>query len=294
MRRNSFTAICQAMAQGGTRTPRIDLHMHSTASDGDFSPHEVLQRAEKQRLYAISLTDHDTVAGCRTILAYLQAKSSPVRFIPGVELTCQFQGMEYHLLGYQPDLEHQQLNKCLIELQHARRERAFTIAELLSEEAPTLLGAVQQLPAECSLGRRHLAKLLIQQGYSSSIHGAFEHFLKRPAISAIPKARLDLCEAIKLLADAGGISSLAHPPEDISLESLHYLRSVGLNALECEYPWPGKKRRQHCRELARAAGLAISGGSDCHGAAPVARSIGHCGINLVEFQQLFSTNLTIV
>ena len=123
---------------------------------------------------------------------------------------------------------------------------------------------VAAFPDATSLGRRHLARLLIDRGHARSLHGAFAGWLSRPELAGVPKRRLPAAEAIALVRGAGGVTSWAHPSADTDLRALEELREMGLSAVECAYPWPSRTQETRLRQLARVAGLAVTGGSDSH------------------------------
>lgn len=277
-----FTYLCRAAARPGC-AGRADLHIHSTSSDGQYTPAQIVELARRSGLSAIALTDHDTSAGVAA--ARQAAEGQPVQVIAGVEITAEFRGREIHLLGYFFDPQDAGLCAAFERLCRRRAERFQEMVDRLAgcgvrlEELPTNTVAA-------SLGRRHLAELLVQARRAGSVQEAFSRYLGDRGRAFVPKERLEVSEAIALLHAAGGVSAWAHPPAEGADESARALATLGLDALEVEYPGrrPGQTRRQ--RELACSLGLAVSGGSDCHGPEPAHRAIGCRSISVAELHEL--------
>jgi 3',5'-nucleoside bisphosphate phosphatase len=280
--RSPFTRLCQMTAQAAGSL-KADLHVHSTASDGQFSPQEVVARARLARLTAIAITDHDTLSGYEAV-----KDSVGIEIIAGVEITSEFEGRELHLLGYFVDPRHPGLSAALDVIRAQRRERFEAMAgrlhgcgASLDNEALRLL-----LDGDCTLGRRHLARLLVEGKQAGNYYEAFARYLNKPEIAELPKARLPVRRAIELVRAAGGAASWAHPPSDATMEQMRDLRSLGLSAVECEYPWSKASHGRKLRAMAEELGLGISGGSDCHGPQPSHRAIGAKGINRAELESI--------
>lgn len=277
--RQPFTLLCQQLA----RKPgvgRADLHLHTTCSDGSYTPAEVVELACRCGLSAIALTDHDTLAGVAT--ARQLAAGTP-EVISGVEITTEFRGRELHLLGYFVDLHDDALQDALAGIRRDRVERFHAMIERLRGLGVSV--DRQQIdPGRESLGRRYLAELLVQQGQAGSVREAFQRWLGDRGRAAVPKRRLPVAEAIRLVRQAGGVAAWAHPSYDGAGPALGELAALGLGAVEVEYPDLRLSLRQQLRDGARRLGLAITGGSDCHG--PGRRSVGACTISDEELERL--------
>src|SRR5262245_49918394 len=277
-----FTSLCQRFAR--LRDPRrADLHTHTTFSDGTLTPAALVDRAVNAGLRAVAVTDHDTVAGVGPAQS---AADGRLEVIPAVEVTSEFRGTELHLLGYFLRPNDERLAAALAELRSARRERLLEMARRLRPLGASTEDEVRAIPEEVSLGRRHLAGILIARGYSPSRHHAFARWLGNPALVDVPKRRLPVAEAIELVRGSGGVSSWAHPPAEADLEALSELRDLGLQAVECVYPWPTGARGRRLRAMAESLGLAITGGSDCHGAAPATRAVGARTVSPEELDRI--------
>jgi predicted metal-dependent phosphoesterase TrpH len=243
----------------------------------------LVERARKAGLTAVAVTDHDTTAGVGPARA---AAGAGLEVIAGVEITAEFRGAEVHLLGYFVRPDDPALSVALAEVRAARRERLVEMARRLAALGADVRRDVEALPAAVSVGRRHLARLLIARGFARSLHGAFTGWLARPELTGVPKRRVPAAEAIALVRGAGGATSWAHPPADADLRTLETLRDVGLAAVECAYPWPSRARETRLRQLARAAGLAVTGGSDSHDPHPPARAVGARTVTLEELARI--------
>ena len=282
MKGSPFTRLCGRLAV--LRDPgRADLHTHTTFSDGTHTPEGLVDRARRAGLRAVAVTDHDTTAGIEPARA---AAAGTIEVVPGVEITAEFRYHEVHLLGYFVRPDDPALSAALAALRASRRERLIEMAHRLRALGPSVEELVAAVPDTVSLGRRHLARMLIAAGHARSLHGAFAGWLARPELASVPKHRLPIADAIAQVRGAGGVASWAHPPQDIDLRVLEELRDLGLSAVECAYPWPSRAYETRLRQLARAAGLAVTGGSDSHDPGPPARAVGARTVTLDEVARI--------
>lgn len=253
----------------------IDLHIHSTASDGSLSPYEILGLARDKGVRAISLTDHDTIDGIHDILEHLHA--FPVDFITGVEISCAPpEGLavtgSIHLLGYGFSLYDRHLNQVLAEAKNARKQRNPKIIQQLRH-----LG-VEITMAELTghfrtrqIGRPHIAEMLVSKGVVSSFNEAFEKFLGNGCPAYVEKYKMPCETAIQTLLDAGGVPVLAHPgllPFNTTkgLEQLvDTLMEYGLQGIEVFYTDHDVRKTSYFKTLAQKRKLLVTGGSDFHG-----------------------------
>jgi len=284
-KRSPFTRLCGSLAALGP-PPRADLHTHSTASDGAFTPSQVVARARAARLCAVALTDHDTLAGVPE--ARDAARDSGVEVIPAVEISTAFAGREFHLLGYFVREDHDELSAALARLCAARRERYYSFVSALRARGLALPADRAEVleRGTHSAGRRHVAALLVACGHATTVHEAFRRFLGAASASATPKELVPVGEAIRLVRAAGGVASLAHPPDDLSDEHVGALAGMGLGALEAAYRWPKSSLASRWRATAARFGLAVSGGSDCHGPVPAAHGVGSHWVSAAELEAL--------
>ena len=268
-----------------SRPRRADLHVHTIASDGEYTAAQVGALARRAGLAALAITDHDILTPPEAVCA---EAGEGIEVIAGVEISASFGDREVHLLGYFVSLDHPDLNRGLARICNARRDRFREFVVQLAGSGINLPPDRVRLVAESSrsLGRRHLAKLLTQCGYARSRAEAFHRFLQPLARAMPPRCLLPIEEAIHLVRTAGGMASLAHPSPDLSAADFGALAAMGLAALETEYPWRRSSRGALLRDAARGLNLAITGGSDCHGPHPSHRRIGSHGIALDELSAL--------
>jgi predicted metal-dependent phosphoesterase TrpH len=280
-RRSPFTALCQSAARP-VHSDRADLHVHSTASDGLYTPAEVVDLARRCGLAALALTDHDTLAGFAAARA--AAANSSLEVIPAVEITGSYADREVHLLAYFVDPGNAPLLAALDRLRQGRVERFRAMFDsLVAAGVPLRREDIPTAPLE-TLGRPHLARLIVQAGRASTTQDAIQRYLLDGSPHAVPKRRLPMAEAASLVRGAGGVLSLAHPSHHTTRATLAEMQRLGLGAVETEYPdFKGSRVRQ-LREWARELGLAITGGSDCHG--PGKRAIGAPSVTRAELETL--------
>lgn len=252
---------------------RIDLHIHSSASDGILSPLEIVERALSLKLGAIAITDHDTVSGLRQIEAGLPFNN--LAFLNGVEIStsapenCRHKG-SLHILGYGFDVGDPELNRHLTVLQDVRKNRnPQIIAKLNQLGFPIKLEDIE-VPADGQVGRPHIARYMIRQGYVASIDEAFDLYLGTVKAAYVDKYRIECELAFKLITDAGGLPVLAHPglidlPEDELEAAMDTMVEMGLKGIEAIYPAHDKAQNNLFFRLARKHKLVVTGGTDFHG-----------------------------
>jgi predicted metal-dependent phosphoesterase TrpH len=259
----------------------VDLHTHSTISDGSFSPEEVVKKALKAGLSAMALTDHDNIGGVETALE--TGKEIGILVVPGVEISAQFERGTLHILGYFFDPSNPSLQKKLNSLQQARAERNPKIAKKLQglgidityEEVAAIAGSTQ-------VGRPHFARILMNKGIVQDFNEAFDRFLGKDKAAYVDKFRYTPQEAFEMIREAGGVAVVAHPytlnlTDDELYATLKEWLSLGLLGLEIFYPDHPKERIQRYAKLADTLGLLKTGGSDFHGNNKEGSTLGDCG-----------------
>jgi len=253
----------------------IDLHIHSTASDGTLSPAEILKLAQKLKLRAIAITDHDTIAGSKEALNI--GLPPDVKYLTGVEISASsppsisYSG-SFHILGYSISLDDPQLNKTLSVLQQARKNRNPQIVKRLNSMGFEFsLKDVAKEVGDGQLGRPHLARYLVKKGFVKSIDEAFKKYLAQGKPAYVDKYRVECREAIEIILNAGGIPVLAHPvllgiKNNEALENLVVLlKDMGLKGIEVYYPEHSADETALYKELANRYDLLKTGGTDFHG-----------------------------
>jgi predicted metal-dependent phosphoesterase TrpH len=241
-----------------------DLHLHTHFSDGTYSPEELAGHAARCGFRAVALTDHDTMDGCARMGAACAALG--VEFLPASELTAQHEGIEIHVLGYGMDPAHPPLQEALTRFQAVRVERVHDMVGRLNQlDVPIRAEAVFAL-ANCQApGRPHVARTLVQGGWCSSVDEAFERFLRRGRPAWVPKFKVSAIDAIRLIHEAGGLASLAHPGLNHADHIIPDLVAAGLDGIECFHTKHSTALTQRYLGLADTHGLLVTGGSDCHG-----------------------------
>lgn len=285
-RGSPFTALCQAAARL-TQPITVDLHLHTTASDGDATPGQLVAAALRRKLHVIAVTDHDTLAGVAPAQeAARQFPPGRLRIINGVEISTRFDDQELHLLGLFINPAERSLAALLAGIRSSRADRFHDYLRQIPELGPaTELGLARVMATSTSsLGRRHIAKLLVQAGVAATIPEAFRRYIIPVTARVIPKRMPSIEEAIACVHDADGIAVLAHPPEAWTRNEFSRLREFGLDGIEAIFPAASPLRSQMLRCLAQELGCAITGGSDSHD--PVSRSPGSFGLTWADFQCL--------
>ena len=254
---------------------RIDLHIHSTASDGTLTPQEILTQAQNLQLGAIAITDHDTLDGSKNALSIGIPPS--VKFLTGVEISSEpppsfSSAGSFHILGYAVDVDHPHLNHTLSMLRDSRNRRNPQILKLLSRLGIEIaLDEVRDLAGNSQLGRPHIAQLMVEKGYVSSIDAAFDEYLGNGKPAYVDRFRFECEDTIKAILKAGGIPVLAHPillgiKENDTLEDMiAVLTEMGLKGIEVYYPEHTKNLIEYYSRLASHYNLLMTGGTDFHG-----------------------------
>ncbi len=254
----------------------IDLHIHSTASDGTLSPIEILNQAEKLKISAIAITDHDTINGSKEALSI--GIPSSLQFLTGVEISVSplpsyLDSGTFHVLGYAIGSDDATLNRALDTLKTARKNRNPKIIKRLNDlginltmtEVLDIIGEVDQI------GRPHIARVMIKKGIVKSIDEAFQKYLAVGKPAYVDKYRADAAKAIELILGAGGIPVLAHPYLLQLKKGKHFedlivaLKAMGLRGIEAYYPDHSPDQTAEYIKIANRNDLLITGGTDFHG-----------------------------
>lgn len=243
---------------------RIDLHTHSTASDGTLTPTELFDFASQAGLDVVAITDHDTIDGWPT-------EPSSVTVVRGAEISCGHQGISLHLLGYLFDPGHEELARALDALRDSRIGRAEAMVELLvADDVPVTWEQVRAI-AGGTVGRPHVAQALIEAGLVGSIAEAFTPaWIGTGGRYWRGKLELDVLDAIRMVRDAGGVSAFAHPAAAargrvVPHEAIAEMAAAGLDGLEVGHPDHDQAQQQAMASVARDLGLLATGSSDFHG-----------------------------
>ncbi|MDV6013877.1 PHP domain-containing protein [Haloechinothrix sp. LS1_15] len=254
---------------------RIDLHAHSTCSDGTDTPSELLHAAAAAGLDVVALTDHDTTAGWEAARASVPAG---LTLVPGMEWSCAWhhrtgRAVSVHLLAYLFDPSADAMLAEQRRLRTERRRRLHTMAARMTDDGlpvdPERL--LTQLDADLPVGRPHLARVLVDAGVATSIDDAFARYLTSSRRYYVPREDTPVEQAIEMVAAAGGVSVLAHPfayrrGPTIDADAITGLAALGLTGIEVDHPDHDGEARQELRALAAKHDLLVTGSSDYHGA----------------------------
>ena len=241
-----------------------DLHIHTDASDGTESPAQVVYLAKIAGLKAIAITDHETTLG---IVPALEAgRRLSLEVLPGVEMSTEHNGREIHLLGYLMDYKNPVFLSFLEVLKQKRKERVEKIAARLRDLGiQVTLDQILAAAGKGSVGRPHVARVLIKSGLVMSIADAFEQYLGTGRPAYVSRFRYSTSEAIQLIREAGGVTVLAHPVIDKSENFIPEFVKEGLQGLEVYYPGHSPETINRFLEICRLYNLIFTGGSDFHG-----------------------------
>ena len=287
-----MTAGVRGSGGPSERASVVDLHTHSTASDGLLAPARLVALAIERGLRVLALTDHDTVGGVAE--ASEAAAGTSLRFIPGVELSTFVDAGEVHMLGYFIDPTNPTLLAALAQFKEAREGRAEgMVARLGAAGARIRLERVLEFAAGGSIGRPHVARALVEAGYATSVGDAFERWLVRGRPGYVERFKLTPPDAVKLIRAVGGVPVLAHPHSADNLAALlPELLAAGLAGIECYYGDYDDDRRDEYLRLAKRHGLVPTGGTDFHGTgAAHRRPLGNTYVPLESVEALAARRL---
>ncbi|GAB6099392.1 PHP domain-containing protein [Halanaerocella petrolearia] len=246
---------------------QIDLHTHTTASDGSFTPQELVKEAQERDLTAVAITDHDSVDGVKPALDL--AEELDIEVVPGIELTTYYQGERVDILGYYIDLDAPELTDVLDKLQRAREVRAQQILDKLADlDVELEFEKLKEIAGEKGIGRPHIARLMVAEGYVEEMQTAFDDYLEDGGPAYVPKYQLEPSDAVELIRQATGIPVLAHPGvidnQELVIELLDQEDFAGVEAYYSQHT---DEETDYYLQLATDHGLLVTGGSDCHGPA---------------------------
>lgn len=244
---------------------RIDLHTHSRASDGEFSPSEVAERARAAGIGVWALCDHDTVAGLPE--ARSAAERAGIRLVPGIELSVFLEKKEIHVLGHFVDPAHPALREFEDFLAEHRRERMRQIvARLATLGVHVTEERIEQFSGGKTLGRPHVARAIVEAGAAATVKEAFDRFLGEGKPAYVGRYRLEVDEAVRLVRGAGGTATVAHPGvSKLERHELARLRAAGVDGLEVVHADHVPSQREKLLRIAEELDLVPTAGSDYHG-----------------------------
>ncbi|HEU4962853.1 MAG TPA: PHP domain-containing protein [Bacilli bacterium] len=266
--------------------PIADLHAHTTASDGTFTPRELVELAKKNGLAAVAVSDHDTTGGLQE--AQLAGVELGVEVVPGIELSTEFEGKEVHVLGYYYDPNNQALRDLTQQMRDDRLTRMDNmIVKLQQADLDITRDEVVAEAKGGAVGRPHIARVLVRKGYATDIPDSFNKYLGAGKVGYVERMKITPEQAVSLILEAGGVPVVAHPGlfgKDYLFDTLVPLGLVGLEAF---HPDHDADKRKHYEALAEHHGLIATGGSDFHGGGAEHRGdLGSVHVPLETVRQL--------
>lgn len=266
----------------------IDLHAHTTASDGTYTPAELVREAACRGVRVLAVTDHDSTEAVAPALA-AAVEYPPLEVVPGIEINTDVTGGEVHILGYFVDHEAEWLRGLLREFREDRAQRIYRIAERLAALGlPIEPADVFALVREGSAGRPHVARVMVARGYVATVQQAFDRYLRAGGPAYVSHRKLEPREACAVIRNAGGLAVMAHPGfHDSSEATIRELAAGGvLDGVECYYAEHTPEQTARFVGLCRELGLATTGGSDFHGPAVRAATLGQPPVPWAAWEDL--------
>ncbi|HUG38345.1 MAG TPA: PHP domain-containing protein [Candidatus Limnocylindrales bacterium] len=264
----------------------VDLHSHTTASDGTLAPRELVREAARRGVRVLAVTDHDSTEGLAEALDEA-ARCRPLEIVPGIEINCDVDGGEVHILGYYVDYEAPWFQDFCRAQRAERRARVHRMADRLAELGmPIDPEAVFALVQEGSAGRPHVAQVMINRGYVKTVREAFDRFLGAGKPGNVPRARLTPEDAVRLIRKAGGVPVFAHPGLANRDAMIPGLVEAGLMGIECFYLEHSAAQTGGYVEACKQYGLVATGGSDFHGPKVRSAQLGIPSVPLAVWEAL--------
>ena len=256
---------------------RADLHLHTTFSDGKLTPGELVEIALKRNLQAIAITDHDTVDGIEPAKDAAKVIAG-FKIVPGIEINAFLAHQEIHILGYYIDHRDKSLSRDLAVLQRQREERALEIVDKLVTLGLELdYSQVLSKATGSSVGRPHIAEVLVDKGYVESIPDAFQRYLNAGAPAYVPRKKLSPYDAIDIIKGYKGIPIIAHPGLMKDITILDSLIDCGLRGIEAHHIKHSVEQTKYFNELAKTNNLIVTGGSDSHDSLTIGHTVAPKG-----------------
>jgi predicted metal-dependent phosphoesterase TrpH len=262
-----------------------DLHVHTSCSDGTFTPAQLVKEAVARGVSALAIVDHDTTEAIAE--AQSQAQGTDLEIIPGIELTAQHENQEIHILGYFLDYQNQELQEQLKLIQSNRIERALKIIGNLKQLGLALNPqTVFGISGKATVGRMHIARALVKDGFVGSTAEAFRKYIGDKSAAYVLGFRLSVLEAIGLIHSAGGVAVLAHPYMLNNDALITEFAGYGLEGIEVYYPEHSQAMVNFYLDLAKKLNLLVTGGTDFHGSAKPEIKLGMIKLPLELVEKL--------
>jgi predicted metal-dependent phosphoesterase TrpH len=264
----------------------VDLHTHTTASDGTYSPTELVAEAAQRGVRVLAVTDHDSTEGLPEAMAAAE-RHRPLEIIAGIEINCDVEGAEIHILGYLMDWQAPWFQEFCRGQRRERRERVHRMVERLAGLGMAVdAEEVFAIVKEGSAGRPHVAQVMLARGYVRTVREAFDKYLGSGKPAHVPRRKLTPAEAVRLLRQAGGVPVFAHPGLADRDALIPDLIAAGMMGIECYYPEHSAGQRAAYLQLCHDHDLVATGGSDFHGPRVRAATLGSPAVPMAAVDAL--------
>jgi predicted metal-dependent phosphoesterase TrpH len=252
----------------------VDLHTHTTASDGTYAPRDLVIEAANRGVRVLAITDHDSTEGLPEAFEEAEHRR-PLELLPGIEINCDVEGAEIHVLGYLMDWQAPWFQEFCREQRRERRERVHRMAERMAALGmPFDADEVFAIVKEGSAGRPHVAQVMVKRGYVKTVREAFDKYLAAGRPGHVPRKKLTPEDAVRLIRRAGGVPVFAHPGLAGRDELIPGLIAAGLMGIECYYTEHSAQQRATYLQICKDHNLVATGGSDFHGPQVRAATLG--------------------
>jgi len=264
----------------------VDLHTHTTASDGTYAPRDLVIEAASRGVRVLAITDHDSTEGLPEAFEEAERRR-PLELLPGIEINCDVEGAEIHVLGYLMDWQAPWFQEFCREQRRERRERVHRMAERMAALGmPFDADEVFALVKEGSAGRPHVAQVMVARGYVKTVREAFDKYLAAGRPGHVPRKKLTPEDAVRLIRRAAGVPVFAHPGLASRDELIPGLIAAGLMGIECYYTEHSAQQRATYLQICKDQDLVATGGSDFHGPQVRAATLGSPSVPMAAVDAL--------
>jgi predicted metal-dependent phosphoesterase TrpH len=264
----------------------VDLHTHTTASDGTYAPRDLVIEAASRGVRVLAITDHDSTEGLPEAFEEAERRR-PLELLPGIEINCDVEGAEIHVLGYLMEWQAPWFQEFCREQRRERRERVHLMAERMAALGmPFDADEVFALVKEGSAGRPHVAQVMVARGYVKTVREAFDKYLAAGRPGHVPRKKLTPEDAVRLIRRAAGVPVFAHPGLASRDELIPGLIAAGLMGIECYYTEHSAQQRATYLQICKEQDLVATGGSDFHGPQVRAATLGSPSVPMAAVEAL--------
>jgi predicted metal-dependent phosphoesterase TrpH len=264
----------------------VDLHTHTTASDGTYAPRDLVIEAASRGVRVLAITDHDSTEGLPEAFEEAERRR-PLELLPGIEINCDVEGAEIHVLGYLMEWQAPWFQEFCREQRRERRERVHLMAERMAALGmPFDADEVFALVKEGSAGRPHVAQVMVARGYVKTVREAFDKYLAAGRPGHVPRKKLTPEDAVRLIRRAGGVPVFAHPGLASRDQLIPGLIAAGLMGIECYYTEHSAQQRATYLQICKDQDLVATGGSDFHGPQVRAATLGSPSVPMAAVDAL--------